>query len=79
MNITSKGQVTIPIDIREKLGLLPNTRVEFDVRGTEVIIRKAAKPSVRGQEIVRRLQVAAKRFNKKMTTEEIMALTRGED
>jgi len=25
MRITSKGQVTIPIDIREKAGLLPNT------------------------------------------------------
>ena len=31
MRITSKGQVTIPQDIRERLGLLPNTDVEFAV------------------------------------------------
>ncbi len=32
MRITSKGQVTIPIDIRERAGLMPNTEVEFDDR-----------------------------------------------
>ena len=32
MQITSKGQVTIPQDIREKLGLLPDTAVEFDTQ-----------------------------------------------
>ena len=31
MRITSKGQVTIPQHIREKLGLLPNTEVEFEI------------------------------------------------
>jgi len=30
MRITSKGQVTIPKDIRERAGLLPNTEVEFE-------------------------------------------------
>ena len=31
MRITSKGQVTIPIVIRERLGLHPNTEVEFEI------------------------------------------------
>ena len=31
MRITSKGQVTIPIEIRESLGLLPHTEVRFEV------------------------------------------------
>jgi len=31
MRITSKGQVTIPVEIREQLGLTPNTEVEFEV------------------------------------------------
>ena len=31
MRITSKGQVTIPMEIRDKLGLLPNTEVEFEI------------------------------------------------
>jgi AbrB family looped-hinge helix DNA binding protein len=29
MRVTSKGQVTIPIDIREQFGILPNTEVRF--------------------------------------------------
>ena len=33
MKITTKGQVTIPQDIRERLGLLPHTEVDFEVRG----------------------------------------------
>src|SRR5437764_944968 len=41
MRITAKGQVTIPIEIREKLGLLPATEVEFQVVGNAVRITKA--------------------------------------
>ncbi len=33
MRITSRGQVTIPVEIREQLGLLPGTDVEFEVKG----------------------------------------------
>ena len=33
MRITSKGQATIPQAIRDKLGLLPHTEVEFDIVG----------------------------------------------
>lgn len=74
MRLTSKGQVTIPLAIRNKLGLLPNTEVEFEVVGESVRIRKAAKQS-RGREIVERLRGTA---TAGMTTDEIMALTRGE-
>ena len=31
MKLTTKGQVTIPLNIRERLGLLPWTEVVFDV------------------------------------------------
>ena len=41
MRITSKGQVTIPGPIRERLGLLENTEVEFDVVGDSVRVRRA--------------------------------------
>ncbi len=41
MRITSKGQVTIPQDIRERYGLLPHTEVEFVVEGETVVLRKA--------------------------------------
>jgi AbrB family looped-hinge helix DNA binding protein len=33
VRITSKGQVTIPAEIRERTGLLPQTEVEFEFDG----------------------------------------------
>ncbi|MEX2480851.1 MAG: AbrB/MazE/SpoVT family DNA-binding domain-containing protein [Gammaproteobacteria bacterium] len=76
MRITSKGQVTIPVEIRERLGLLPNSEVEFAVEGNTVRIRKAhGRPaSSRGRSIVERLKGKA---GTTMTTDEIMALMRG--
>lgn len=77
MRVTSKGQVTIPINVREKLGIFPNTEVIFEIRGDEAMLRKASSRSARsrrGREIIERLRGTA---TVKMTTEEIMALTRG--
>jgi AbrB family looped-hinge helix DNA binding protein len=78
MRITSKGEVAIPQEIREKLGLLPDTEVEFIVEGNTVRLVKATEPKqpTRGEELVRRLRGAGK-FG--MTTDEIMRLTRGDD
>jgi AbrB family looped-hinge helix DNA binding protein len=53
MQITSKGQVTIPQEIRNRLGLLPNTEVEFELAGDHARIRKAQRlpgGSARGHE-----------------------------
>lgn len=41
MRVTTKGQVTIPQEIRNRLGLLPNTEVEFELAGDHARIRKA--------------------------------------
>jgi AbrB family looped-hinge helix DNA binding protein len=73
VRITSKGQVTIPQHIREQLGLLPNTEVEFVVDGKGVRIVKSRKRSGRGREVVDRLRGKA---SVSMTTDEILALTR---
>jgi AbrB family looped-hinge helix DNA binding protein len=73
MRITSKGQVTIPIEIREKAGLLPETEVEFRISGNNVILRKVASPSKRSRDLIGRMRGKATR---KMTTDEILALTR---
>lgn len=77
MRITSKGQVTIPQAIRERAGLLPNTEVEFSFDGKVVRLMRAKgrKASGRGARIVARLRG---RGDVPMTTDEIMALTRGE-
>ncbi len=76
MRITSKGQVTIPIEIRERLGLLPDSEVEFTVEGNAVRIRKARgrRTRGRGRSIVEHLRGKA---TSRMTTDQIMALTRG--
>lgn len=77
--VTSKGQVTIPKKVRDHLGIRPGTAVDFELTpdGRIALVkarkRKAArrKPSrfaaLRGTATVR------------MSTEEIMALTRGEE
>ncbi len=78
MKITTKGQVTIPVEIREKLGLLPDTEVEFEIVGNAVRMRKvrrAGRAGRRGKSIVDRLRG---RGSVRMTTDEILALTRGD-
>jgi AbrB family looped-hinge helix DNA binding protein len=76
MRITSKGQVTIPIEIREKAGLLPQTEVRFvlDEDGVRIVREDRAEPA-RGKRLVEHLRG---RGTRKRTTDEIMALTRGE-
>jgi AbrB family looped-hinge helix DNA binding protein len=78
MRITSKGQVTIPQDLRERFGLLPETEVEFVARKNGVQIVKATKGvrPTRGEALVRRLRGQA---SVKMTTDEILALTRSDE
>ncbi len=75
MRITSKGQVTIPAEIRERAGLLPHTEVqfEFDGRAVRIIRAKAKAKNSRGARVVTHLRG---RGDVAMSTDEIMALTR---
>ncbi len=75
MRITSKGQVTIPVHIRERAGLLPDTEVDFEFDGKVVQIVKARKPGKlsRGAKLIERMRGTA---TVKMTTDQILALTR---
>jgi AbrB family looped-hinge helix DNA binding protein len=77
MRITTKGQVTIPQEIREALGLLPNTEVTFHVIDGEARLRKArhANKASRGDRVLGNLRRV--RPSNKLTTDEIMALMRG--
>lgn len=79
MRITSKGQVTIPQDIRERGGFLPHTEVDFVLEGDTVrLVRMSARQRPgRGEMAVRRLRGRARASA--LTTDEIMALTRGDD
>ncbi|MFH0784561.1 MAG: AbrB/MazE/SpoVT family DNA-binding domain-containing protein [Pseudomonadota bacterium] len=75
MKITSKGQVTIPVEVREQMGFFPNTEVEFVVQGNVVILQKATASKGRGKKIIERMRGRA---TVRMSTDDIMALTRGQ-
>jgi AbrB family looped-hinge helix DNA binding protein len=72
MRVTIKGQVTIPQHIREKLGIVPATEIEFVEEKDRVYIVKKEGPGNRSNKFRKLRGVATVR----MTTDEIMALTR---
>lgn len=73
MRVTTKGQVTIPQEIREKLKITPAAEVDFiEEKNRIYLVKREGLPG------------NTRKFNKlrgiadvKMTTDEIMALTRG--
>ena len=72
MKVTVKGQVTIPQNIREKLGITPLTEVDFiEEKGRVYLVKKSTANSNRSR--FRKLRGIS---TVKMTTDEIMALTR---
>jgi len=73
MRVTSKGQVTIPQDVRRRLGIEPGSEVDFEVDGDAV--RLVRRPERGGVALVARMR--GRRLT--MSTDEIMALTRGDD
>jgi AbrB family looped-hinge helix DNA binding protein len=75
MRVTTKGQVTIPQEIREQLNIRPGAEVEFGVEGDTVTIRRTKGASTRGAGIVQRM---SGKGTIRMTTDEILALTRGD-
>ena len=74
MRVTTKGQVTIPQHIREKLGITPSTEIDFVEKGERVFLvkRKGTKAATRKFAKLRGVATV------KMTTDEIMALTRSD-
>jgi AbrB family looped-hinge helix DNA binding protein len=78
MRITSKGQVTIPVAIREKAGLLPHTEVDFEIDGDAVRIVRAKAPrgEARRERAIRLLRGSG---TVRRSNDEILALMRGEE
>jgi len=75
--LTEKGQVTIPIELRRKFGLLPHTEVEVVEKDGDVVVRAKEGGVSRGRWIAEQLRGSA--TNRALTTEQLMAMTRGED
>ena len=73
--VTSKGQVTIPKSVRDLLGIVPGSEVEFHrgKDGSVVLMRADAKPM---KSRFARLRGHA---GKGLSTDEVMALTRGDE
>jgi AbrB family looped-hinge helix DNA binding protein len=71
MRITSKGQVTIPLEIRKKAGLWPNTEVVFVLSRGVVVLKKVENG--RGRRLVEHMRGKSTAC---LSTDEIMALTR---
>ena len=74
MRVTTKGQVTIPIDVREKLGITPSTEVDFIEEGDRIFLVKRKVKAGTAQKFAKLRGIATV----KMTTDEIMKLTRAE-
>jgi AbrB family looped-hinge helix DNA binding protein len=74
MRVTSKGQVTMPVQIREQAGLLPNTEVDFTFDDNAMnIVRADGCKQAHGMRLVSHLRG---RRDVAMSTDAIMALTR---
>lgn len=79
MRITQKGQVTIPIEIRQEYGLLPDSEVDFipdDKGGVRLV--PAQRGEGRGERLARRMYGKATAPSE-MSTDQLMALLRDDD
>jgi AbrB family looped-hinge helix DNA binding protein len=41
--LTRQGQVSIPAEVRRRLGLQPGSVVEWDAEGDEIVVRRAGR------------------------------------
>ena len=75
MRVGEKGQVTIPKELRDQLGLGAGSEVAFELQDESLVIRKVDGGRSRGGSLAARLR---DRGDVSMTTDEILALTRGD-
>ncbi len=84
MRVTSKGQVTIPKAVRDKLGIAPGTDVGFSEDGALIVLNQdeVVDGESRGERIARKLlefgdKARTEGWLNDLTTDEIMEMTRG--
>lgn len=74
MKLTTKGQVTIPQKIRERLSLVAHSDVDFVIKDEEVVLIKTPDACSRFQLHINKMRGKG---HVNITTDEIMRLTRG--
>jgi antitoxin PrlF len=74
--VTSKGQVTIPKRVRDAAGLKPGTKVTVEYDHGAAIVKSTRK--VGKSEYRKRLESVKGTFKSRLSTDEIMALLRGD-
>jgi AbrB family looped-hinge helix DNA binding protein len=42
VTMTEKGQITVPVEIRRSLGLLPGKKLNISLNGDDIVIQKPA-------------------------------------
>lgn len=72
MKINPNGQITIPPNIQEQLGLLPGTEIQLEVIGDTLQIRKPRTLS-QGTQLIAAIRGKA---TSRLTTNDIMQVTR---
>jgi AbrB family looped-hinge helix DNA binding protein len=84
MRVTSKGQVTIPKDVRDALGIAPGTDVGFQEEDGKIVLvnKDEQAEESRGARMVRLIVEFGDRMRREgrlnnLTTDEIMEITRG--
>jgi antitoxin PrlF len=75
VTVTRKGQVTIPKPVRDRLGIKPGSKLDFEIaEDGRAFFHKLGKAQVKPSRFERMRGTATSG----LTTDEIMALTRGE-
>jgi len=41
--VTAQGQISVPVDVRRKLGIGPGSVLEWDEEGTKIVVRRAGR------------------------------------
>lgn len=77
--VTSKGQVTIPKKVRDHLGIRPGTAVDFEPTPDGRVVLVTAKEKQAARRKPSRFAALRGTATIRMSTREIMALTRGEE
>jgi antitoxin PrlF len=77
--VTTKGQVTIPKEVRDLLGITPGTSVTIEMEADGRVVLRKADTTGRSSTPPSRFARLRGSATAGLTTDEIMALTRGDD